>query len=544
MGEVWFAYDNALKRPVAIKRVRPELLGRGEVERRFLQEARDAARLNHPNIVPILSIDSDERGSFLVLEFMDGGNLRQLLERGPLPLPLALAYLRQILQALAHANEHGLVHRDVKPENILLTKAGVPKLADFGLAWLLAEAEETLGGEPSDSGGVALASEVGQCRPDDSPTEAAASEEPRVAKPGEGTRAYLAPELRDGSATPSPQSDLYALGVTFYEMLTARPPQPISEKRVPSAAAALLQKLTRPDPNLRYPSAQAAADECIELERALELAGRTREETIARIRRTAEQSYQLLAEGRAADAQAGWERILAEEPDNAQAQCGLLLIQLAGGDMEPAAKRYRALVASGCDDAVFQRLRAFFEAIPTPSVLCLTPHPLPLSYRIDDLRGGRLSKELIELAADTVNLGDAGELLIELCQSRPGATWECGHCDAEHVELRFNLPGVRAQADFRFRTKRATWLTGPRLLAADLTLTVAAEPLEIYRLARYLGGQLSGRYKRPLSDWVRPVAGEQFGHDAVAARRQWEHLCGPILRHILSPPASPASTTQ
>src|SRR5262249_30714914 len=142
MGEVWFAYDETLKRNVAIKRIRSDLLGHPEIQRRFLEEARNVARLNHAHIVPILTIDSDEDGTYLVLEYMEGGSLRQRLKAGRLHLPVVLAYLRQILQAMQHAHEQGVIHRDIKPENILLTKAGLLKLADFGLAWMWQEARD------------------------------------------------------------------------------------------------------------------------------------------------------------------------------------------------------------------------------------------------------------------------------------------------------------------------------------------------------------------------------------------------------------------
>ena len=539
MGEVWLAYDNTLKRQVAVKRVRQSLLGYEQIERRFLQEARDAARLNHPNIVPILSIESDDQGTFLVLENMEGGSLRRQLQQVPLQLPLALSYVRQMLQALEHANHHGLVHRDVKPENILFTRAGVPKLADFGLAWLIDQATEDGSNEPAET------SEAIEPTDSDQPAkeppgeqkradEQEADEPARVGRVREGTRAYLAPEVRSAAALPSPQSDLYSLGVTFYEMLTARPPGTLDMKRVPSIVVPLLRKLTHPDPNLRYASAQIAAADSVELERALEIAGRTNEETAARIKRTAEQALQLLADGRTADAQAACERILAEEPDNAAAQTGLLLIQLTAGEMELAAKRYRALRAAGCDAPVFRRLDAWFESIAAPTILHRTLRPLPCSYRIDELRTGRQAKELIELAADTVNLGDCGELLIELCASRSGASWECHRCDPEQVELLFALPGVSIQADFRFEVKRGSWFSGPRLLDADLTLTISAERFEIYRLAKYLGGRLSGRYRRPAADWIRPESAARFGYDAQAARQEWNRFSAPLLSQVLA----------
>ncbi len=501
MGEVWLAYDEVLRRPVAIKRVRAELLGRGTIDRRFLQEARDAARLNHPNIVQILSVDSDSQGPYLVLELMEGATLRQLLKAGPLELPVALAYLRQILSALEHAHEQGLVHRDVKPENILLTKAGVPKLADFGLAWLRDEAEADL---------------------------------PREEKPGEGTRAYMAPELRDGGR-PTAATDLYALGVTFFEMLTARPPNGIDDRKVPSIALPLVRKLTQVDPNFRYATAHEALDDCQELERALELAGRTQEETAQRIAKTAEQSLRLLADGRILDAQAGFQRILAEDAENPAGQSGLLLVHLAAGDMEQAAARYRALKTAHLDEPTFAKFRRFIEAIKSPTALRMTPQPLPFSYRLADLRRGQFVKELTELSAETVNLGDAGEILIDLCHKRADGRAECATVEANHYNLRFELDAVRVAADFRFRVRGKTLFFPPKLLSADVELTISGDPFEIYRFTRFLIHCLQQRFRRTIADFARPEGGATFGYDATTAGRQWERLNWNTREQILEP---------
>ncbi|HEV2970464.1 MAG TPA: serine/threonine-protein kinase [Pirellulales bacterium] len=500
MGEVWLGYDEVLRRPVAIKRVRAELLGSGTIDRRFLQEARDAARLSHPNIVQILSVDSDSQGPYLVLEFMEGASLRQLLQTGPLQLPVALAYLRQMLQALQHAHEHGLVHRDVKPENILLTKAGVPKLADFGLAWLHEEHE---------------------------------SEQPREESLGEGTRLYMAPELRDHGADPSPHTDLYALGVAFYEMLTARPPQHFDVHKVPSSALPLFRKLTHFDPNLRYESAQAALHDCLEMERALELAGRTQEETVRRIAKTTEQSLQLLGDGRVVDAQAGFQRILAEDPENISAQTGLLLAHIMTGDMEQGAARFRALAARAADDAVLARFRAFIEGIPAPAVLRITPQPLPFSYRVADLRRGQFVKELIEWSAETINLGDVGEVLVDLLQKRHDRRAVHDAPEAGWHRLLFDLDAVKVEADFRFRFKIKTFFLPTRLLAADVTLTITAEPFETYRFVRYLTYSMAQRFKRGAADLVRPESAAIFGYDAKMAKELWDRLNCDIRQGIL-----------
>ena len=502
MGEVCLGYDELLRRPVAIKRIRSELVGNGAIDRRFLQEAQDAARLSHPNIVQILNVDRDAEGLYLVLELMEGGNLRQLILAGPLQLPIALAYLRQMLQALQHAHEHGLLHRDVKPENILLTKAGVPKLADFGLAWLHAEDDD---------------------------------DAPRAESLGEGTRLYMAPELRDRRASPSPQSDLYALGVTFYEILTARSPQHLDDRKVPSPVLPLVRRLTHSDPNFRYDSAATALRDCAELERALELAGRTQEETAHRIAKTAEQSFAHVREGRIVDAQAGFQRILAEDSVNMRAQTGLLIGHLIAGDMEQAASRFRALTAEGCDDPVFSRFRKFIEQIGTPTILRMTPQPLPFSYRIADLRRGQFVKELIELSGETVNLGDAGEVLIELLQWRPGHRAEYSSPAADRHRLQFDFGAVKVAADFQFRMRPKTLFFPPRLLAADVALEVSADPFETYRFVRYLTYTLHQRFRRTIAELVRPQAAAAFHYDFQLAQQAWDRLNCNVPERILGP---------
>ena len=551
MGEVWLGYDELLRRPVAIKRIRSELVGSGAIDRRFLQEAQDAARLSHPNIVQILNVDRDGEGLYLVLELMEGGNLRELIRTSPLQLPIALAYLRQMLQALEHAHEHGLLHRDVKPENILLTKAGVPKLADFGLAWLHEEDDDgDAGGSVAEGSGRspdrARAPTAGLPAPQQGEQETfgqvsgsvrrpATTVPAREENPGEGTRLYMAPELRDRRAVPSPQSDLYALGVTFYEMLTARSPQHVDERKIPSPALPLYRRLTHADPNFRYDSAATALRDSVELERAMELAGRTQEETASRIAKTAEQSFGLIREGRMVDAQAGFQRILAEDPQNARAHTGLLLGHLMAGDMEQAASRFRALAASECCDPVFARFRGFIEQIQTPTQLRMTPQPLPFSYRVADLRRGQFVKELVEISPETVNLGDAGELLIEMLQRRPDGRAEYASVSQNRHRLQFDLGAVRVVADFQFRMRPKTLFFPARLLAADLALEIAADPFETYRFVRYLTYSLQQRYRRTLADLVRPESAAAFGYDARDAQPAWDGLNCNVPEKILGP---------
>ena len=255
-------------------------------------------------------------------------------------------------------HEQGVIHRDVKPENILLTRAGLPKLGDFGLAWVLQQ-------EAGDEGGS-----------------------------GEGTQAYVAPELANDSETPGPRTDLYSLGVTFYQMLTGLPPRPVREHKVPSTVLPILRKMIHANPNLRFASAQECLSECLEMERSLELAARTEEETQERVRRTLDKAFSLLGELKLVDARAALERVLAEDADDTRAATGTLLVYLLSGDMPESSARYSALLAADCVDPTFLQLRTFFEGLERPTVLEITPRPVPFSYSASALRQGRLVKDL------------------------------------------------------------------------------------------------------------------------------------------------------
>ncbi len=136
MGEVYRAHDRRLDRDVAIK-VLPSFLSTDPDRlRRFEQEARAAAALNHPNILAVLQMGTYEEAPYLVSELLDGLTLREHLRRGPLPIRKAIDYAIQIAHGLAAAHDKGIVHRDLKPENLFVTKDGRIKILDFGLAKL------------------------------------------------------------------------------------------------------------------------------------------------------------------------------------------------------------------------------------------------------------------------------------------------------------------------------------------------------------------------------------------------------------------------
>ncbi|HZQ34146.1 MAG TPA: protein kinase [Mycobacterium sp.] len=188
MSAVYRGVDTRLDRPVAIKIMESRYAGDQQFLTRFQLEARAVARLKDPGLVAVYDQGVDGHHPFLVMELIDGGTLRELLrERGPMPPYAIAAVLRPVLGGLAVAHRSGLVHRDVKPENVLISDDGDVKIADFGLVRALAEAKIT-----SDS--VIL-----------------------------GTAAYLSPE-QVSSGDASPRSDVYACGVLIYELLTGVAP--------------------------------------------------------------------------------------------------------------------------------------------------------------------------------------------------------------------------------------------------------------------------------------------------------------------------------
>jgi Tol biopolymer transport system component len=194
MGEVYRAKDMRLGRDVALK-ILPESFAR-EIDRlrRFEQEARAVAALNHPNILAIHDIGQHEGLPFLVSELLDGESLRATLDRGALPQRKAIEYGVQITHGLAAAHEKGIVHRDLKPENIFVTKDGRIKILDFGLAKLAQKA----GAEPDEMTLTSANTAAGMVM---------------------GTASYMAPEQVRGEAA-DPRTDIFAFGAVLYEMLS------------------------------------------------------------------------------------------------------------------------------------------------------------------------------------------------------------------------------------------------------------------------------------------------------------------------------------
>ncbi len=224
MSTVYRGLDTRLDRPVAVKVMSPQYVADPTFLSRFEREARLAASLGHPGVVAMYDQGQDGDLVFLVMELVDGGTLRDLIrERGPLPVPVVLAVLDPLLDALAAAHAAGLVHRDVKPENVLISARGSVKIADFGLV-------RAVGSQTVATGDVIL-----------------------------GTVAYLSPE-QVATGVSDARTDVYAAGIVAFEMLTGRPP---FEGDNPMSVAYQHVHSDVPAPSTRVDDVPAQLDELI-----------------------------------------------------------------------------------------------------------------------------------------------------------------------------------------------------------------------------------------------------------------------------------------
>jgi serine/threonine-protein kinase len=244
MGDVYLAEQTSLKRQVALKILRRDLVAaHPDAMERFQFEAQAVARATHANIVQVYAIGEADGFYYMALEYIDGRNLKEYLARkGPPEILTTLSIMRQVAAALQRAGELGIIHRDVKPENILLTRSGEAKVADFGLSRCL-------------TGDMPLhLTQVGVAM---------------------GTPLYMSPEQVEGKPL-DPRSDIYSFGVTCYHMLTGQPPfrgespfevalkhvraepEPLTQVRpdLPEALCTMVHKMMAKDPAERYQTAR------------------------------------------------------------------------------------------------------------------------------------------------------------------------------------------------------------------------------------------------------------------------------------------------
>ena len=241
MGEVYLAQDTKLDRKVALKILPEEFATKRHRMQRFVQEAKAASALNHPNIITIYEIDETDSRHFIAFEFIDGQTLRKRLRRTEMKIGQVLDVAIQTATALSAAHEVGIIHRDIKPENIMLRRDGIVKVLDFGLVKLT---------EPTQTSEVDM----------EAPTSAALNTEP-----GEviGTTTYMSPEQARGLQVDA-RTDIFSLGVLIYEMVTRRLPYQASNKT--EILAAILSDKAVP------PLARYSREAPEELERIVEKA--------------------------------------------------------------------------------------------------------------------------------------------------------------------------------------------------------------------------------------------------------------------------------
>ena len=208
MGVVYRAYDEHLQREIALKLLPASVVRDESARRRFRKEALTLARLNHPNIETLHGFEADGDVDFLVMEYVPGITLASKLARGPLRESELLEYATHLASALEEAHKQGVIHRDLKPGNILINPSGQVKILDFGLARLLTAGDES----DTDTGNLTVA----------------------------GTLPYVSPEQLSGSQTMDSRSDLYSCGVVLYEMATGR--RPHNETSVSALLAAILHR--------------------------------------------------------------------------------------------------------------------------------------------------------------------------------------------------------------------------------------------------------------------------------------------------------------
>jgi hypothetical protein len=189
MGVVYKAWDPELQRHVALKMILRGAHASPDDLARFRQEAKAAAGLAHPNIIPVYHVGEFDGQAYFCLKFISGPTLAKVVSDGPLPQRQAAEIARDIARAVQHAHDHGVLHRDLKPSNVLLGDDGRPLVTDFGLA-------KRFAGDPSITGTGAIL----------------------------GTPSYMAPEQADAAGHSGPASDIYSLGAILYELLTGRPP--------------------------------------------------------------------------------------------------------------------------------------------------------------------------------------------------------------------------------------------------------------------------------------------------------------------------------
>ena len=276
MGEVYLAEDTRLDRRVALKVLPSEFTQDADRLRRFMQEAKAASALNHPNIIAVYDVSESEGTHFIAMEFVDGQTLRELTQRGDSDLPRILRYLQHVAEGLAKAHGAGIVHRDLKPDNIMITNDGHAKVLDFGLAKLMERQQTPLTGNEK-------VSEVATTIQRQHSTHGLVL----------GTIGYMSPEQAQGKNEIDHRSDIFSFGCILFEAVTGQrafqgndaietlnkvvrePLPPISDfcRDAPHDLQRIIRRCVAKDRDDRYQTIKDVAIELRELRRELESSG-------------------------------------------------------------------------------------------------------------------------------------------------------------------------------------------------------------------------------------------------------------------------------
>ena len=231
MGAVYLAEQPGLGREVAIKELVPSAAADPTALKRFLQEAQVMARFSHPNLVQLHDMEQIGAANYIVLEFVRGKSLRDWLNRGDIPLPQIFAVMHGVLQALDYAHRHAIVHRDMKPENVLISDEGAVKVADFGIARLTDDSQAP--GQTATKTGTTV-----------------------------GTPQYMSPE-QVASSKVDGRSDLYSAGIMFYELIVGQPPFTATEADGPFTLMAKHVQAPPKPPSVHKPGLDMRLEEVI-----------------------------------------------------------------------------------------------------------------------------------------------------------------------------------------------------------------------------------------------------------------------------------------
>src|SRR6266568_5989916 len=297
MGEVYLAQDTKLDRKVAIKFLHEEFSKNADKLNRFVQEAKAASALNHPNILTVYEIGEVDGKNYISTELIDGKTLREhLAQKEALPLNTILKIGVQVSEALSAAHQAGIIHRDIKPENIMLRRDGYAKVLDFGLAKLT---------DPSALAGA-------------SATDGEAPTRMHQTHPGTimGTVSYMSPEQARGKETDA-RTDIWSLGVVLYEMLAGKVPftgetvnhtivsilerEPLRLENVPAELQRIVRKSMTKDVDMRYQTAHDLLIDLKNLRRDLDIQGEL-ERSVVPNRETAKASLENATQMYASDA--------------------------------------------------------------------------------------------------------------------------------------------------------------------------------------------------------------------------------------------------